>query len=142
MAKEREHRKDCEILLGKPYGNVHAFLDQYAEAFFVGVFDDYHRSFLHNSAGLAVIEAECGKEARTAAEIHLVRDYTGIHIAQGKIESMKERFQKILPYFNNPANFEPNLNPVVVQAWGGKSLCQVAFGDNGSDKHFKHILEC
>ncbi len=141
MARILEHINDCEELLGRPYKEVHEFLDQYAEVFFVGVFDEYHRTFLHNSAGLAVIEAERGREAKTAAEIHLVRDYIGSHISQGGLEVVKQRIGKVLMYFNNPENLRPNIDPSVVMAWGGKSLCQIAFDDDGYDEHFKHISE-
>lgn len=131
MSQIEDHMKDCEELLNNPFKNVHLFLDQYAEVFIINVFGEYHRTFLHNSAGLSVIGSECGSRARTAAEIHLVRDHTGTHIAHGGLEMIKKRIGKVLMYFNNPENLKPNLNPGVVQAWQGKSLCQAAFGGKG-----------
>lgn len=141
MSQLEDHMRDCEEMLNKPFKSVHLFLDQYAEVFIVSIFNEYHRTFLHNSAGLAVIEVECGKEAGIAAKIHLVRDYTGAHIAHGGLEVVKQRIDKVLMYFNNPENLKFDLNPGVVRAWEDKSLCQIAFGDGERDKCFRHISE-
>jgi len=123
MAKIEEHAKDCKYFLDKSYWEVHKFLDQYASFFPVGNFVDYHRTFLHNSYGIKVVEAKWGAEAKIAALIHLYRDYYEgpIKNIAGGIEEILKRSKTALTWFNKMQHgYEPP--PDVARAWKGKGL--------------------
>jgi len=104
MATISGHETDCLFFLRKKYTKVHEFLDSCAEDFSIHLFDDYHRTFLHNIYGLFMVEAFWGKEARTAAVIHLTRDYYQSPIRKMKLETILEQEGKILLYFNDPSS--------------------------------------
>jgi hypothetical protein len=126
MARVEDHIEDCERLLGKPYEHVHLFLDQYAQIFLIQKFGDYHRSFLHNSYGLVVVEAKWGTDARKAATIHIIRDYAEMPV-KGP-EMIDQYLNRAMIYFNNLTNFDLKLPPHRVRGWAGKSLVSVAMG--------------
>ncbi len=140
MARIEDHCKDCKALLGKPFKTVHLFLDQYAKVFDVGTFVEYHRSFLHNKRGILLAQQCCGREAGLAAKIHIVRDYYEQSLVDKDLEWIERKIGKALMYFNNRDNMEPELHPSVVHAWGGKSLCCIAFEQEGYDEYFRSII--
>jgi len=124
MATIDEHMKDCKKFIGKSYEDVHKFLDQYADIFSISVFYDYHRSFLHNSFGLAVAESRWGHKGLLAAQIHLVRDYM-----EGPLlnyEDVRKNLPRAIMHFNNLNNFELNINPKIIAGWKDKSLVSIA----------------
>lgn len=97
MAYIQEHEEDCVYFLGKPYSEVHLFLDQYAKKYIPFFFQDYHRTFLHNTYGLVIIRAMYGVTAQTAGKIHIVRDYLGFpKITQFTLETILVKFKKII----------------------------------------------
>jgi hypothetical protein len=124
MARIEEHAEDCYELIAGRYEEVHKFLDHYAERFPIHVFGEYHRSFLHNKYGLKIIRAQWGHLAFVAALIHMVRDY--IEMPVRKWDQLDRHLGKTFLYFNNMDNFEPHLNPYIVQAWQGKSLVLIS----------------
>jgi len=124
MARIEEHMKDCKRVLGKPYKEVHEFLDQYAEMFPVQIFTEYHRSFLHNKYGLEVIRAMWGLEAEKAAKIHIVRDYCELPIKDW--EMVDHYLNRSLPYFHYMDNLDPHVHPHIVRGWGNDSLVSIA----------------
>lgn len=75
MSRRTVHNKDCELILGKEFNHVHAFLDQYASIFTPIPYLGYHRTFLHNNYGLAIVKEKWGTPAQVAAKLHLIRDY-------------------------------------------------------------------
>jgi len=125
MARIEEHMKDCYELLGDTWEEVHRFLDQYAGIFPVMVFEEYHRSFLHNKYGLEIIGAMWGPQAKAAAVIHLVRDYSEMPVRSWK--SVDRHLNKALMYFNSMERLEPHLNPSIISGWDGNSLVSIAF---------------
>lgn len=127
MARIEEHMEDCERMLGKPYKEVHKFLDQYAETFPVYYLAEYHRSFLHNKYGIGVVKAIWGLEAERAAKIHIVRDYSELPVKD--LKAVDSYLGRALIYFHNMNNLEPQLQPHIVQAWKGKSLVSIALGE-------------
>jgi len=137
----KAHCADCENLLGNDYRDVHEFLDQYAKIFDVSIFTEYHRSFLHNRAGLAAIISRWGLEAGIAGIIHLSRDYHELRMDDKDMEWILKNFDKVLLYFHNMDNFEPNIDPRVVEGWGKDSLCFIAFGKNGYDQYYRNICD-
>jgi hypothetical protein len=115
MARIEEHMEDCERVLGKPYREVHEFLDQYAEVFPVYHFNGYHRSFLHNKYGIEVVRAMWGIKAGQAAIIHIVRDYLELPVRKWKAVNI--HYGKALMYFNQLNNFDPQMQPYIIAAW-------------------------
>lgn len=129
MASVSEHERDCKILIGKAHRDVHRFLDQYAAYFPIGRFFEYHRTFLHNEYGLSFAQTLFGDEARTAAIIHIVRDWHEMPLGEMKLEWVMSKLGKALIHFHNLDQFDPRLDPGIVVAWKGKSLCTLAFGE-------------
>jgi len=133
MAIVAEHIKDCREIFNsekKGYKNIHEFLDQYVRTFPVGFFDIYHRTFLHNSYGLAVIRSMWGGEAYVAGLIHLHRDYLGHPIVPLTLDNVIKNSGRVLIHFNSDLNqLELHLDPSVIAAWKGKSLVYIAFGN-------------
>lgn len=133
MAELFEHIKDCQKLFKdkkKGYRDVHAFLDQYATIFPVEFYDTYHRTFLHNSYGLAIIRAIWGEKAHTAGLIHLYRDYLGHPIISSSLDNvMKNSGKAIMDFNSNLYQFEPKLDPRIIAIWKGKGLVAVALED-------------
>jgi len=66
-----EHEQRCIEFFGKPFTEVHVYLDQYAKI--VGV--ERHRPYLHNPAGVELVVENFGEEARCPALLHLYDDY-------------------------------------------------------------------
>lgn len=137
----KAHCADCKSILGKEFKHVHEFLDQYAEVFDVGTFVEYHRSFLHNKAGLEVIRSRWGNEAYLAGVIHISRDYHELRMDDKDMDWILKNFGKALMYFHDLTNLEPNLNPPIVQSWGGESLCSIAFKNEGYDQYYRSLKE-
>jgi len=125
MAAIEDHAAECEKILGKPYWEVHRFLDQYAGVFPVDHFIDYHRTFLHNSYGLEIVEARWGSKAKTAALVHLYRDYCEGSIPNLSLKKILERALRAVMWFNQMMHsYEPR--PHIIRAWNRKSLVYLA----------------
>lgn len=75
MGDHIRHEKDCLHLLQKPMWEVHAWLDEMNRVFPFQLFDDYHRSFRHNSWGVEQCYSMWGSDGEKAARIHLLRDW-------------------------------------------------------------------
>jgi hypothetical protein len=71
MPSIEEHCKDCIRILGKPYRQVHEWLDAFA-AQYKG--SKLHRKHRHHERGIREVEAMWGHEAAEAARIHIRRD--------------------------------------------------------------------
>ena len=81
MPKFEEHCEDCVRALGKPYEEVHKWLDE----LFASVGAD-HRDIRHNCLGVEKVRKMWGDEAGKAAEIHIVAD-------EGKVPEIDMSFQ-------------------------------------------------
>ena len=127
MAQIEEHAKDCKILLGNPWKQVHRFLDQYTKVFPVVIFTEYHRGFLHNKYCIEVVEAMWGPEAGKAAIAHIARDYAELPMIDWN--RLNTHIGRALMYFNYLDNLEPHIQPHVIRGWAGKSLVSIAFGE-------------
>jgi len=141
MAWIETHCEDCRSLLGEEFRRVHEFLDQYAEIFKVGIFNEYHRTFLHNKYGLSIVRSRWGYEAYLAGIIHISRDYHESGMNDKDMDWIMTNFGKALLYFNNMDNFEPHIQHRVLQGWDNKSLCWIAFKNSGCDKHYRSLEE-
>lgn len=118
MPPIEKHCRDCLELLGEDFLHVHEWLDQCARHFPPVVWNDYHRSFLHNGYGIAIVEAKWGNRAKQAALIHIARDYDDVRDSNKIVEIVN----KALMWFNNIENMEPHVHPSTIRAWKGKSL--------------------
>jgi hypothetical protein len=77
VAWREEHEEDCEYFLGKPFSEVHAYLDECARHYPVQVFGAKHRVYRHNAYGVEHCKWKWGDEGELAAKIHIVRDHYG-----------------------------------------------------------------
>ena len=75
MAPRDRHELDCLHLIQKPMWEVHAWLDELNRVFPYQLFEDYHRSFRHNSWGIQQCLEMWGPDGESAARIHLLRDW-------------------------------------------------------------------
>lgn len=118
MAFVKDHIEDCLRFLDKPYEKVHKWLDNYANAFPVSIFNDYHRTFRHNTYGLEFLHAMWGPNAKEAGRIHLIRDYLEGPITKGKIEHYTgENYRKMMQWYDNPMNMELVLHNTIIEGW-------------------------
>lgn len=69
--RHEDHCKRCEEILGKPYAEVHKWLD---ELFHIPQFGPWHRCVRHNLEGVAHVKEMWGDEAAEAAKIHIMDD--------------------------------------------------------------------
>ena len=133
MAEKTEHIGDCQKLFGdkkKGYRDVHAFLDQYVAIFPTEFYGTYHRAFLHNSYGLAIIRAIWGERAYIAGLTHLYRDYLEHPIIPLSLDNiMKNSGRAVMDLNSNLYQFEPELDPRIIAIWKGKGLVAVALED-------------
>jgi len=125
MARRTIHQADCLALLGDQFDHVHEWLDQYADVFHIRKFQDYHRSFLHNSYGLEIIGARWGGKAYEAGRIHLARDYAD----SVPISALRRHTDKALMWFNKMFEMKPHLHPYILRGWKNGSLVAVAMGE-------------
>lgn len=69
MALLTVHEQDCRRLLGRPFREVHLFLDEFhAEE------GPTHRRHRHHREGLAEVRDRWGELAAQAARLHIIRD--------------------------------------------------------------------
>jgi len=69
--KLEEHEKQSVEVFGKPWTEVHCFLDQ----FFPMFRGADHRRVLHTVEGLEEVVRRFGEEARPVAELHIKEDW-------------------------------------------------------------------
>ena len=67
--KASEHAVSCTKEFGKPFYEVHHFLDQ-----FYGEYGISHWILLHHRLGVELIVKKYGEEARAPAELHIRQD--------------------------------------------------------------------
>jgi len=77
MARLKVHEQDCIELLGKPFTEVHRWLDEFALKYPVEIFEEKHRFFRHNKEGIEEVRKMWGDEASEAARLHIARDEFG-----------------------------------------------------------------
>jgi hypothetical protein len=71
MPKLEEHCAESFQLFGKPYTEVHLWLDEFAESKECGM---RHRCKRHHEAGLEQVRRIFGEEAVVAARQHIIAD--------------------------------------------------------------------
>lgn len=127
MPRHEIHAEDCQLMLDNPCEEVHAWLDGLAGLFPPPYWGLYHRSFRHNSYGLAYCQARWGSLGEMAFRIHLVRDRDdAVKIRNYPLKGIVTMSNKALLFFNNLENFEVYLWPSVLNAWKGHGLVHIA----------------
>jgi hypothetical protein len=74
MANIAEHCSDCIKELGKPFIEVHEWLDEFAIKFPPETHGVFHRKFRHNKEGVEKVRSAWGDDGARAAVIHINRD--------------------------------------------------------------------
>lgn len=74
MAWFKKHCEDCIKKFGKPYEEVHLWLDELAKDYPVNEWGGYHRKFRHNDQGIEEVRRMWGDEAALAAILHIIED--------------------------------------------------------------------
>jgi hypothetical protein len=69
MATLEEHCRECEQKLGKPWREVHLWLDELFKL--KGI---RHRRYRHNLGGIDYVRERWGTEAAQAARLHIITD--------------------------------------------------------------------
>ncbi|SHJ16109.1 hypothetical protein SAMN02745165_01653 [Malonomonas rubra DSM 5091] len=67
---QEQHEKACQEKFGRPWAEVHIFLDQYYEL----TRSMTHRVVLHHRKGIEIVVEAFGEEARGPAEQHIMLD--------------------------------------------------------------------
>ncbi|WDP89303.1 MAG: hypothetical protein HUN04_06000 [Desulfobacter sp.] len=67
--KREEHEQRSIEMFGKPFSEVHAFLDQY-----FAMFGPYHRIVLHHRRGLELMNQQIPGPVRQVGEGHIIDD--------------------------------------------------------------------
>lgn len=67
--KREDHEAECVEKLGKPFTEVHQFLDH-----FYREYGFHHRCKLHHWAGIELVRKQWGDEAAEAAKLHIMSD--------------------------------------------------------------------
>jgi hypothetical protein len=78
MPDHKQHCQDCDRQLGKPFPEVHAWLD----AFYGPDRDVAHRALRHHLEGVEEVRKLWGDQAARAAVLHIMLDWDGIREAQ------------------------------------------------------------
>lgn len=66
-----EHCLECVQKLGKPFKEVHQFLDEFAHSKQYGM---RHRFIRHHLKGIEEVKRKFGVEAEQAAKLHIISD--------------------------------------------------------------------
>ena len=75
--KRKEHCEESIRLFGKPFNEVHAFLDEFANlpnGDGTYRFNVYHRKYRHHLVGAKLVEEMFGRQAYEAAIRHIISD--------------------------------------------------------------------
>ncbi len=67
----KDHCQESILFFGKPFEEVHRWLDEFAGAPGIGM---RHRKFRHHLAGLREVERIFGRDAVPAARMHIISD--------------------------------------------------------------------
>ena len=96
-----DHMYDCVELLGNGYGEVHIFLDQMTTMYPPSKWNEYHRTFYHNTYGLTIIAHKWGREGEAAGLIHLYRDYLEAPIVHKGLKTIIGLALLKMPWWDN-----------------------------------------
>ena len=104
MAGFKTHCDDCVRLLGKPYEEVHEWLDFYTKQYNPYIYLEFHRQFRHTDKALKEQFKQWGFYHQLAAKIHIIRD-NELYVLfkefdRVEIEEIEELFEKCKQYLH------------------------------------------
>lgn len=79
------HCDECIRVLGKPFTEVHRFLDEFAEREPIK-----HRVHRHHQAGVEMVRRRWGDEAAKAAELHIKTDWNWHYEYKGEVPTREQ----------------------------------------------------
>lgn len=83
MSEFHVHESQCRKILGKPFTEVHQFLDQHNDPLKYPFTAHLHRRKLHHRQGLLQIAKQFGFKAFWAGRLHILEDCLGYLPEQG-----------------------------------------------------------
>lgn len=111
MARTETHCADCEQVLGKPYLEVHEWIDAFAKKYSPKLYLEKHRMYRHHDEGVQRAIKKFGHYGGLAAKLHIIRDnswYVHFDINKVRENDIEELYQKALKFCHNPVK-EPEL---------------------------------
>lgn len=105
MAKTSTHCEDCIQVLGKPYLEVHEWLDAFAKKYQPQLYLEKHRMYRHHDEGVKKAEKLFGYYGGLAAKLHIIRDnswYVIFDINKLREDNIEELYQKALKFCHKP----------------------------------------
>jgi hypothetical protein len=94
--KLEEHCLECLQKLGKPFKEVHIWLDEFAGSKQYGM---KHRHLRHHSAGIIEVRKKFGIDAAEAARLHIISDLKMEGWQEGDAFPMNESHYKKIRLF-------------------------------------------
>ncbi len=113
-----EHIIRCQAVLGKPWAEVHDFLDGY----FRVMPYDAHRVLLHHALGIELCVRKLGEDARPAAELHVRDDFGGI------VPAGPQKVMNAVLVFDE----DVEIINITLASWGLPTVELTARGDEGA----------
>ena len=103
MAKIKTHCEDCNHVFGKPFKEVHEWMDYFAKKWNPFTYLEYHRQFRHHDKGVQECIKEFGHYAGQAAKLHMIRDFElflkkPVNFITLREDDIDELYESILQY--------------------------------------------
>jgi len=105
MAKISTHCEDCEKVLGKPFKEIHEWLDEYAKKYDPRLYLERHRMYRHHDKGVQEVREKFGYYSAQAAKLHIIRDnqfYVYFDIDKIREDDIEQLYQKALTFCHKP----------------------------------------
>lgn len=109
MGTIKTHCEDCEQVLGKPYLEVHEWLDEYAKKYNPKIYLERHRMYRHHDKGVQWVIKKFGYYSGLAAKLHIIRDnqfYVYFDINKLREDDIEELYQKALVFCHDDKNIQ------------------------------------
>jgi len=105
LSKISTHCKDCEKVLGKPFLEVHEWLDEHAKDYPPQIFLEFHRKFRHHEKGVEKAVKLFGYYGGQAAKLHIIRDcefWCYFDIDKIREDDIEGLYQRALEFCHDP----------------------------------------
>jgi len=74
MSEKEVHEAQCQLILGRPYSEIHNFLDQYHMPILYPFTAHLHRKYFHHWEVVMEVGRRFGRERIWAAILHILED--------------------------------------------------------------------
>lgn len=114
MSSLKTHCEDCEMVLGKPFKEVHEWLDEYAKKYDPRLYFERHRMYRHHDKGVKEAVELFGYYGGQAAKLHIIRDnawYVIFDIYTMREDDIEGLYQQALKFCHKPIE-EPNVGKI------------------------------